>query len=215
METPIRSLAGALPAGRVPSVFVEFELRWPPEDGEIVDGGTYDISSPVGVSPGELAELRDLLPSGATIETRTSSMGKGASGPALAVVVTVERIVNDGASLIAVGAALHQVIAKLRRKRTRTPLAEDHTTMAALGAADAGDRVVGMRYLHTVPLLASLGMGTDERDVWGAVFVSTERDGEGMLLLLSPSGKCLGFVPLEADLYWDGKEWRRRATPSE
>jgi len=192
-------------------------MRWPVESGEIVDSDTYvfDMSSAVGLSPAELAELRDLLPAGATIEARSRGIGKGATAPALAVIVTVERIATDGASLIAIGATLHQVIGRLRRKRKRTQLTEDGTTMAALGAASVGDRVVGMRYVRTVPLLASPGVGTDERDVWGAVFVSTERDGEGVLLLLSPSGTCLGVVPLEAELRFDGEQWRRRAVPPE
>ncbi len=68
-----------------------------------------------------------------------------------------------------------------------------------------------MRYVHTVPLLASPGVGTDERDVWGAVFASAERDGEGLLLLLSPSGFCLGSVSLQAELQFDGSKWTRRS----
>ncbi len=109
---------------------MELELRWPPEPGECEHDDVIDVSVAIGVSPVELAELRELLPGSANIEARPSSMGKGGAGPALAVVVIVERVIADSASLIAIGTALHHVIRKLRIKRKRTPLTEDPTTMA-------------------------------------------------------------------------------------
>jgi hypothetical protein len=193
---------------------MQFTLIWPPGEAEL-NGDVVDAARAIGAHGDDLTELRAQLPADATLVVRPGSMGVGASGPALAIVIEVERFAGDTASLIAIGGLLWGLIKKLKAKRRYEPLTEDPTTMAALGAEPLSKRLRGARYLYTVPVKASPGVGTDRRDVWAAVFIDgKEHDGNVLLLLLSPSGRCLGLLNVETEFFFDGTQWVERTDPT-
>ena len=188
-----------------------FTLLWRPEASEL-DGDALVVDRAVGLRPADLLEFDTVVPANAGLEVRSASMGKGAEFAALALVVTIERFATDTASLIAIGSALAALIRRLRRRRSSPPLTEDPLTMTALGAASVADALAGAEYSYTIPITASPGVGTDERDVWAAVF-QTDDPGELLVMFLSPSGKCLGLVTVQEEFYFDGREWTTRARP--
>jgi hypothetical protein len=181
---------------------MRLEIRWPMEEDEwpYEDDGLLDHA--VGLHGSDLDELRALLPSDATVTTEASSVGKGASGLAVALVVDIERVVGDAANLIALGAALWGVIRHLRKRRKLVPTVADDATFAALGAAAYADEVVGMKYRGVIPISASPSMGSDFRDIWAVEF-SDEVGGSLLLIFMSPTGLCLGTARVPFEAYMD------------
>jgi hypothetical protein len=169
---------------------MRLEIRWPPEDDE-VDQDSVDMSRTVGLQPADLDDLATVLPPEARLSIEPSSIGKGASGPAIAVVVEVERITADTASLIAIGSVVRAVIRRLRQRRSRDPIIEDETTLATLAADGMHETLAGRRYAGMRPLVASPGIGADQTDMWAAVFIDDDR-GSVLLAFISPQWSCTG-----------------------
>jgi len=70
------------------------------------DGDRVDVSRVPGLREQDLPEVQKLLP-GTQLSTEPGEVGRGAAGPGATLVIEVmERVVNDGGSLLAWGTAL-------------------------------------------------------------------------------------------------------------
>ena len=181
-------------------------INWP-VPSEVVDGRVDVSDEPEGLSASDRAGLeRDMDEVPMRLSLAHGSIGKGAEALALTLVVEVERVVNDAASLLAVGAALRQLIRHVkqrRRGRLGRAIISDPETLIALAAAETpGLTRTEWSYFspRLVCLVGSPGVGTDERDIYAAVF-SDERSGKALVTFMSPSGLCLGSVLVPAEVY--------------
>lgn len=137
-------------------------------------------------------------------------MGKGASGSGVALVLEVaEHVVNDTASLLAVGEVLRRIIKRTSERRGRTPSILDPVALGAVVTTYVADHVDAVGQPWVAPLNVDPGIGTDARDVWAASF---DDPGAGLLhvVYLSPSGLGLGYVRVPVEAYFDGDEYRYR-----
>lgn len=162
------------------------------------------------MSEADLESARSAFPGEATIGAEVSSQGKGASGPAIAVVVELERVLTDAGSLIATGTALFALIHRVRRRFNRDPVVEDSNTIGALAAASSHADLTGYRFVDTVPITARPGVGTDARDIWATCFAGSDKVGDAVVVFMSPTGTCLGEVRVPAEMYFADDGWRRR-----
>ena len=172
------------------------------------DGGRVDVARVPGLREQDLPEVQELLP-GTVLSTEPGEVGRGAAGPGATLVVEViERVGNDGASLLALGTALLAVIHRLRSRHGRTVNLDDPETVAAIAAAQVPtlrDRLTGSRFISSTRLGGGdPGMGTDVRDVWVSTF--TADDGWWLMLFSSPTGLVLGDVAVPAE--WSGHDVR-------
>lgn len=159
----------------------------------------------------ELDEASQSFAGGATISAEVSSQGKGASGPGIAIVVEIERFATDTASLIVIGTALLALVRRLRTRFGREPVVEDLTTLGALAAAAAPEGLTGHRFVATVPVTASPGVGTNDSDIWASCFKGPDDVGMATVVFMSPSGMCLGVARVPAETYQDGEGEHRRS----
>lgn len=191
------------------------ELRWAtPDHGTLPIGEALEMSEATGLSEIDIAEISERFPADAILTAEVSSQGRGASGPAIAVVVQLERIGTDAASLIAIGGALRELVRRVRRKFGRDPTIEDPMSLGALAASGCDSELTGMRYISTVPITAYPGVGTNWNDVWAACFKEPEEAGAATVIFISPSGTCLGVVRVPIEVY-RGKDGPTRRSPEE
>lgn len=129
------------------------------------------------------------------VSVAPGSFGKGAAGLGVALVFDVaEHLVNDTASLIALGYALRSCIAKISRRREQKPAGASAESLAALSASEAPsivDDPDSWRYLRTVPLTTDGSIGTDMRDVWASTFLN-EPQGLLQVVFSSATTRQLG-----------------------
>ena len=162
-----------------------------------------------GLTPTDLQALSD--ETGAQVTTRRASVGVGAAGPGVEVILAYASIPGDILALVEIGKKIKQVIRKVQSHRaTRTVTISDRDTMAAVAAASAtgetADHLTGTR-LRSVRNLSDgeppSWLGTDDRHVWAVVF---EHGTQGYVLLffMSPSGLVLGSARVPLEHYWDG-----------
>ena len=179
----------------------EFEIRWSSAECAMAPiGDPLNLEEASGLSADELAELTSeaeaILGERPLVLARASSAGKGASGPAFAIVVEIERIFNDSASLLAWGIFLNSLIRRISHKKGKDPVIEDGKTLGALsmavatkeGVVDDGD--TDMTLIQTVPLTTTPGMGTNASDVWVSVF--RRSDDNLRLVYITPAGRLVG-----------------------
>jgi hypothetical protein len=189
---------------------MEMTVTWLAQAGTETDGDRVFVDDAEGLRAADLEELRAVTGLDG-LSVRDGSVGKGAAGPGIALVFEIgEHVVNDLASLIALGVALRAAIRWVSGRRRRQPAITSPEAMAALAADHARDELTGSYYVKTVPLNVSEGVGTDERDVWAACFDRPQR-GTVHIVFLSPSGRVLGHVQVPAELYFDGTDIRRRS----
>ena len=105
----------------------------------------------------ELSEVSTSFVDGAVISVEASSQGKGASGPAIALIVEIERLGTDAGSIIVIGSALFELIHRVRPKFNREPIVEDSTTLGALAAAGAPGDLTGLRFCGDRPHYCASG----------------------------------------------------------
>jgi len=166
----------------------------PPTD---IDGkGALPAPAEVeGLTLADLTELSSGIDAAVRLSTEPSSVGKGASGPGIDLVLHLtEQVLTDGAALFAWGSALWTLIRRIRPQRRLA--VQDPLTIGALAAAAQPmneSRLRGAHLTGTVSLTGGgVGMGTDARDVWATSFVlANERV---LVLFTSPSGLVLGEV---------------------
>ena len=89
---------------------MRFELTWGASDEEVTH-----LERAEGLTSGDLEELSELLPDG-RFEVAAGSVGKGAAGYGVALLIDVERAVADLASLAAIGGLLWKIIDRISRK---------------------------------------------------------------------------------------------------
>ena len=183
------------------------EINWRPARAE-TNGDTVFLDK-VGDLSAELADLQSAS-AGSFATLGQGSHGKGASGAALLTAWEVaEHLLNDTASLIALGYALRDFIRRVTERRGKPPGLINAEALTALAAAAAADELDGAYHVKTVPLNVDEGVGTDERDVWAVVFDDPDR-GRIFLVLMSPSGLGLGALPVPVEWYFDEGELRTR-----
>jgi len=191
---------------------VRLELRWATAEYVTLPiGESLDVVEVTGMADIELAEASKPFAGGAAISAEVSSQGKGASGPGIAIVVEIERFATDTGSLIAIGSALFALVRRLRTRFGREPVVEDLTTLGALAAAAAPEGLTGHRFVATVPVTASPGVGTNDSDIWASCFKGPDDEGMATVVFVSPSGMCLGTVKVPAETYRNGDGAHRRS----
>jgi hypothetical protein len=189
---------------------VELTITWDAQARTETDGDRVFVERAEGLQPADLEQLQATTDLG-SFSVRDGSVGKGAAGPGVAVVFEIaEHVVNDVASLIALGAALRAAIKWVSERRKKPPAIISPEALAALAADHAHGDLAGTYYIKTVPLNVSEGVGTDERDVWAACFDQPEA-GVVHVIFISPSGRVLGHVRVPAEIYIEGASVRRRS----
>jgi hypothetical protein len=191
---------------------MRLELRWASGDHDrsLPIGQRLDVGEATGMTDDDRLAVEVTFPGNANISAEVSSQGKGASGPAVAIVVEIERIGTDIATLIAIGAALLGLIRKVRPRYERDPVIEDPRTLGAVAAAGASGDLSGYRYVSTVPITAYPGIGTNAGDIWAACFAGPDQDGMARVVFMSPTGICLGDVQVPAEMFRDDRGAQHR-----
>lgn len=177
---------------------------WRAVPGRETDGDVVFLDRAEGLQPQDLQDLRVDAPGEFSADEGT--FGKGASGAGVALVLELaEHVINDAASLIAIGAVLRAAIKRVSHRREQQPAVVDPVALAALAADEFRESLEGAYYYKTVPLNLYEGVGTDERDVYACVF--EQADGVVHVIFMSPTGLCLGSVRVPAEMYvGDGGE---------
>lgn len=140
----------------------------------------------------QIAHLEALIP-GTTVTVESSSIGKGASGWAFAILFSnVNNAIIDIGGWLATGSALWKAVRIIQQRHSdRNLVVRDSTTAAALAiAASEPDRLVGCTWIKSLCVTSGNdGIGYDARDIW---VTSLETPHNSVLLIMtSPSGLIL------------------------
>jgi len=181
---------------------------------EQAGGSVRQLDSFAGLSRDDLEKLAD--GSGARLHTRPGSVGVGAAGPGVELVLAYASIPGDFVSLVAAGQMIRSIVKKVQDRRRRTVTISDSNTMAAVAAAslksELGDQLRGARLKSVRNLFGGEPpnwLGTDTRHVWAVTFEHVT-DGYVFIILMSPSGLVLGHVTVPLESYWDGSSYQQR-----
>jgi hypothetical protein len=202
----------------------EYEIRWgtPEFEGESPDE-SIDLLASFGLSESDVDELQSSLQKevrGAVhLRARVSSVGKGASGPGVALVLEVLGAVDGLATLWSTGRLLVKFITRVRGKFGHGPTIEDPDTLGAIAAVVVvGDEAPSpallqdLRYVTTVPLTVGPRVGTDARDIWASVFALPDEIGGANVVFMSPTGLSLGSVRVPSEMFLRPSEgWETRS----
>ncbi len=192
---------GPKSCGMTVGMSMHLDVTWPAGEAELDTRGAVRVNQAVGFDAEELESVP-----GAKVQVAQGSFGKGAAGTGVALVLELsEHVLNDTASLIAVGTALRVLIARISQRRGRNPASGSPHTFAALAAAGTpaiADGPASCSYVRTVPLTTSGSAGTDMRDVWASTF---ENPTQGLLQVVFSSGttRYLGTVAIGTEWYSD------------
>jgi hypothetical protein len=186
-------------------------LTWVARDEEVERGGAVVVvERAVGLSGEDLAEMQALAPEGVSLETEQGVVGKGAAGPGVSLVVVLEHILNDTASMIALAMFVKMLIGRVSRRRSSPPSISEPSALAVAALAAAPDEILGRaragRFVHTVPVNTGGLSGTDARDIWAACW-SLDTECSALLIFVSPAGMYLGSSIVPAQIYFDGSSW--------
>ncbi|HVF12715.1 MAG TPA: hypothetical protein VNA87_06480 [Actinomycetota bacterium] len=185
------------------------EIRWAVDDKVAERAGETLGPQAIGLDESDVAELILRFPGAVQLSTRPASIGVGASGVGLALVVEVERWLGDTANLIEVGAALWFAIRKVAQRHQRRAVVTNPDTLGALASTHLSSAQTDLRYSQTIPISRMIvGSDSDQRDVWATVFVD-DRLGLVHLIFMSPSGTFLGTANVPAEAYFS-PEWTVR-----
>jgi hypothetical protein len=181
---------------------------------EELDGGHVRLDALAGLSPDDLEQLGD--DTGTHISLRPGSVGVGAAGPGVELVLAYASIPGDFLALVSIGQMIKSVVKKIQNSRTRSVTISDSNTMAAMAAAslkdDLLDQLDGTKLRSVRNLFGSEPpdwLGTDTRHVWVVTFEHETR-GYAFVIFLSPSGLVLGHAQVPLESYWDGSTYQRR-----
>jgi hypothetical protein len=172
---------------------MEFRLTFGVRGNEY-DGDDYSLDPESGLTPETVPSLAEGLTAD-LLSVGPGSVGKGASGPGIELVLTVaERAMNDGASVAAYGAILWQLVKRVRARQERELAVQDPATIGALALGINERSQEQLRGAHVMPSVCFTGggpgMGTDIRDVWATPVVLP--DEQVLVIFSSPSGMILG-----------------------
>ncbi len=172
--------------------------------GDDFDSSTYMPRSLVDLSLEDVTafamEEACALDPAATATLGAGSIGKGASGPGVELVLHIaETVLNDGASAFAWGTVLWSVVRRIQQRQPRGLVVQDATTISLLAAAaDAShqQRLVGASVGVVVPLSGGPGLGMDGRDIWLTSFWLPS--GDLWAVFTATDGRVLGEVTVPA-----------------
>jgi hypothetical protein len=183
---------------------VQLRATWGAFESEL-ENEVVALSHARGFDKASLAQARRELKADVSLEP--GSVGKGAAGYGISLVVQVaEHVLTDMAALLALGAALRNVIRRVSATRDRAPAVLDEIALAAVAADEIADRLAEARWVGTVPITARPGVGTDDRDVWAVCF--SDASGLAIVVFVSPSGAVLSVQDVRPLMWWDGTQWR-------
>lgn len=172
---------------------------------EEYNGDLLDVEQLDGLTTDDLAELTETLRSSGVdgaVRVEAGSVGKGASGPGVQLIVTVvEHVLTDAASTLAIGSGLWALIRKVWARRERAVAVQQPEAIQALAVAAASDRPATFAGGHVGPAVCLTGggpgIGTDSRDVWATPTVLS--GGDVWIVFTSPTGLVLGQVTVPAE----------------
>jgi hypothetical protein len=189
---------------------VRLTVTWPADQHTEIDfdgrGDVVALSRAAGLTAEDLEALKD-----ERFTAEAASIGKGAAGTGVGLVLEMaEHVINDAASLAALGALLRAAIKRVSARRKRGPAVVSPDALSALAADHAGDSLpTEARYVKTVLLNGDEGMGTDERDVWAVCFAEDFQLTH--VIFMSPTGLALGYVRVPTEWYVEGDELGTRS----
>jgi hypothetical protein len=152
------------------------------------------------------------FPAGVVPHIGDATIGKGASGPGVALVLEIaEHALNDVASLIGLGIALRAAVRRISGRREGQPAGADAVALAAIAAAES-ERLFAHPeswwHVRTVPLTTDGSLGTDMRDVWASTFIN-DSVGVVEVVFTSSTTRYLGSVSVASE--WAGDHIRSDA----
>src|SRR6201999_259869 len=145
---------------------MQLTVTWQPDQEREMDYDMVVIERAIGFQASDLVDLQRDAPR-SRVSVPTGSIGKGAAGSGVALVLEIaEHVLTDAASAIAVGEVLRRVVKRVSARRNSGPSVVSPDGLAALAADHARNSLpTDARYVKTVLLNGDVGMGTDERDV--------------------------------------------------
>jgi hypothetical protein len=186
-------------------------ITWGADPREL-EGDQLIVARAIGFSPEDLEDVT--VPPGIGIRIEEASVGKGASGTGVGLILEIaEHIINDAAGLIALGYFARSMIDKVSNRRGRQPADASPTALAALAAAETPSLVEapeGWYHARTVPLTTDGSCGTDMRDVWASAFVDESR-GVVHVVFSSSTTRQLGVAVVGQEWFFDGSAGRIRS----
>lgn len=180
----------------------DFYVVWGVHETEIDAGERVRVGTAAALTASDLASIA--VPAGVSVRACSRSIGKGASGPGIGVVF--EHVLNDTASLIAVGVAIRQAAAWISGKRRARPAGAGRgalTAVAASSSVEVSTTPDDWFHTRTVPLTTDGGSGTDMRDVWASAFTN-DRLGLVQTVFSSSTTRHLGSVTVGNEWWFDG-----------
>ena len=181
---------------------------------EEVGEGSVRLDDLAGLSTDDLQELSD--ETGTRLSLRPGSVGVGAAGPGIELILAYASIPGDFLTLVQAGQMIRSVIKKIQSRRMRSVTISDSDTMAAVAAAslksDLLDQLDGTRVRSVRNLFGAEPpnwVGTDTRHVWAVTF-EHETKGYAFVIFMSPSGLVLGHAQVPLKSYWDGATSKQR-----
>lgn len=176
------------------------------------EGKDVDFLEAAGFTSEALAAMEAGAPVDLRVTQKEGSVGAGASGYGVTVVLDLLGHVSDIGGVIALGEFVRRLIAKHLRERGE-PTISDPDTLGAVAAASLVEpamqaRLAGCHFAGTVPITAFPSSGTDARDIWASCFGG---DGFAIVIFMSPSGLCLGSVAVPAEWGTIDGEFRTRS----
>jgi hypothetical protein len=190
---------------------MQLDVTWGASEVEL-DYDVVVIERAVGLAAQDLSNAD--VPPGITVRSAPGSVGKGASGPGIALVLEVaEHVINDVGGLIGIGVALRGLISKISKRRGAKPAGASALSLAALAAAATpaiSDAPESWYHTRTVPLTTDGTVGTDMRDVWASAFLQESR-GVVQLVFSSSTTRYLASATIATEWYFDGATGRVRS----
>jgi hypothetical protein len=194
----------AAPEPRVVTCTVRYRLTFNMLRDEY-DGDAVDTEKIEGLRSTDLPALQSALREAGgsgELTVQPGGVGKGAGGPGVELVLEVaERMFNDGASVLALGAALWALVRRVTSNSSRQLSIQDPDTLGVLAVSatpEARQRLIGSHMMTPTCLTGGgPGMGTDARDVWVTPVILPT--GDVWAVFSSHSGMVLGEVTVPAE----------------
>lgn len=191
---------------------VTFSVNW---NGGEMDEDSVQLDRVPGLQPRDLREVeRDL---DANVRVGPGSVGVGAAGPGIELIIAYLSIPADVLALTQIGRGLLEVIRRVRARRERRVVVSHGPTLAALATAQlppqAATAMAGMRYAscrNLSGLEPPNWVGTDDRHVWMVTF-EHPTDGTMGVVFMSPSATVLGWNVIPVAIYYNGDDWVSRS----
>lgn len=166
-----------------------------------------EVAAQLGPDAAEVRKQNGLGPP----EFTDSSVGAGASGPAVEIAFEVARgVVDDMGRLASLGGWLLWLSDRIKTKRNGGLSLPDSVGGVALGSVAAAHAahfvsLDGYRFIGTRPLEGDGSSGSDDRFIWAATFRNEQR-GDALVVFVSDLGVYLGHVFVPFVWHFDGHD---------